>query len=114
MNRAHASIVLLLVTFLVSCTVPSNCPGNCETVCAGKMFEAGQCAAEYKRGFNVGYCAGMLNVDRRGDEPMGPFLAGYWDGYSEGSYLRLDWYMETCARDAQVSEPAQVFLSRAS
>jgi hypothetical protein len=73
------------------------------------MFETGQCVAEYRRGFNAGYCAGMLNVDRRGDEPIGPYVAGYWDGYSEGSYLRLDWYMETCGHGRQASDATHAF-----
>lgn len=96
MTRAYASLMLSLLVFVVSCSTPETCTGNCEQICAGKMLETNQCAAEYSAGFNAGFCAGVLNQNRRGDHTDGPFVAGYWDGYSEGSFLRLEWFQDTC------------------
>ncbi len=96
MTRVTASLLLSLLLFVANCSAPETCVGNCEQICAGKLLETNQCAAEYTRGFNAGFCAGVLNISRRGDTPDGPFVAGYWDGYSEGSFLRLEWFQEKC------------------
>ncbi|MEL6723539.1 MAG: hypothetical protein AAFP81_08765 [Pseudomonadota bacterium] len=99
MARANVLFGFGLLLFAANCGAPESCVGNCEQICAGKMLETNQCAAEYTRGFNKGFCAGVLNVDRRGDAPNGSYVAGYWDGYSEGSFLRLDWFQEKCIGD---------------
>ena len=96
MPRAYATLMLGLVLLVVNCSTPEACVENCQTICAGKMLETNQCVAEYSAGFNTGFCAGVLNQNRRGDVTEGPFVAGYWDGYSEGSFLRLEWFQEKC------------------
>ncbi|MEO1660987.1 MAG: hypothetical protein AAFR51_08365 [Pseudomonadota bacterium] len=99
MKRAHALFLMLLAFSPVSCSLPEGCPGNCQEVCAGQMFEANQCGTDYAHGFSVGYCAGVLNIDKREENQAAPFIAGYWDGYSQGSYLRLDWFMKKCTNE---------------
>ena len=106
MARAYAFLGLGLLLFAANCSAPETCVGNCEQICAGKMLETNQCAADYTSGFNKGFCAGVLNVNRRGDSTNAPFIAGYWDGYSEGSFLRLDWFQEKCIGDRKSVVPS--------
>lgn len=96
MRRALSLWILGFALLAVSCTIPERCPGNCDEVCSGKMFETNQCAVDYQNGYNKGFCAGVLDLDRRGDNE-GPFVAGYWDGYSAGSIVRVRHYVEICS-----------------
>ena len=96
MRRALPVMILGVVLLSTSCTIPERCPGNCDEVCGGKMFETNQCAVDYRSGYNTGFCAGFLDLDRRGDKE-GPFVAGYWDGYSDGSIVRVRHYVEICS-----------------
>lgn len=93
LTRSVLPICLILMSS--GCTLPENCPGNCKDVCGGKFLDGDECAAEYAEGFNRGFCAGVLNDDRRGDK-QGHFVSGYWDGYSEGSILRAKRYINVC------------------
>lgn len=84
-----------LILMSSACTLPENCPGNCEAVCGGQMFEMEACGRAYAKGYNSGFCAGVLNDDRR-STVADISLSGYWDGYSDGSLVRTRWSTEAC------------------
>lgn len=75
---------------------PRELPWRLRSRLQRKILNVNECAAEYAEGYNSGFCAGVLNDDRRGNE-QGIFVSGYWDGYSEGSLLRTDRFTEVCA-----------------
>lgn len=82
---SRLSILVFMACTLAACENAVPCEGGCVDVCSG--FGKNKCAVEYNKGYSLGYASGLRGQHTFGINPDA-FVAGYYDGFADGSVGR--------------------------